>query len=351
MTRLTDILLKQIELSGPITVAEYMTQCLLHPKHGYYTTQQPFGSKGDFITASEISQMYGEMLGLCLAQSWIDQGQPDQFTLAELGPGRGVLMADILRATKLVSGFHQAANIVMVEASPNLQSVQAKTLEHYDVRWVSSVTELPKQPLYLIANEFFDCLPIRQYIRTEHGWQEQMIGAVDGVLGFILAAITPVEVFKEAPLGTVMEACPSAIAITSEIARVIGDHGGTALIVDYGDWQPMGDSLQAVQDHTKTDPLTDCGASDLTAHVNFQSLSEAATHFAQCSKMTTQGVLLERLGITARAQALAAKLESSALENHITAHHRLTHPDEMGHLFKALAITPKGAAHPAGFDT
>lgn len=350
MTKLTDILLTQIERSGPITIAEYMTQCLLHPEFGYYTTQQSIGSGGDFITAPEISQMFGEMLGLCLAQNWIDQGQPDKFTLAEIGPGRGILMADILRATKAVAGFHQAAEIILVEVSPKLQAAQAEMLDGYDVAWANTVTALPEQALFLIANEFFDCLPIRQYSRTEHGWQEHMIGAENRALGFILAAQTPTSVFADAALGAVLELCPSAVAIISDIARLVGAHGGAALVIDYGDETPIGDSFQAVRNHTKVDPLVNCGASDLTAHVNFKSLSDAASAFAQVSKITTQGVLLERLGITQRAQSLATSLQGDALENHITAHRRLTHPDEMGQLFKALAITPKGATQPMGFD-
>jgi NADH dehydrogenase [ubiquinone] 1 alpha subcomplex assembly factor 7 len=351
MTPLTEILLAQIARSGPITIAEYMTQCLLHPKHGYYTTLQPLGQAGDFVTAPEISQMFGEMLGLCLAQSWLDQASPVRFTLAELGPGRGTLMADILRATKGIAGFHAAADIILVEASPSLQSQQAQALDGYDVQWANNVTKLSEQPLFLAANEFFDCLPISQFIRTKHGWQEQMIGAKDGTIGFILAANTPTSVFNDASLGTVLEVCPSAAAITADIARIIGGNGGAAIILDYGDWVPSGDTLQAVQNHKKVDPLHDCGTSDLTAHVNFHSLSEAAKPFAQVSGLTPQGILLERLGITARAQTLATQLHDKALENHVTAHRRLTHPNEMGQLFKAIAITPNGASHPAGFDT
>jgi SAM-dependent MidA family methyltransferase len=350
MTELTKILLRQIEQSGPITVAEYMTQCLLHPKHGYYSTHQPLGSKGDFVTAPEISQMYGEMIGLCLAQAWMDQGAPSPFTLAELGPGRGTLMSDILRATRSVSGFHDAAQVTMVEASPVLQQQQVETLAGFEINWTTTVTELPEQPLFIVANEFFDCLPINQFVRTEHGWQEQMIGAEDGELGFMLTAITPIEVFGDAQMGTVLETCSAAVAITAELAQKIETHGGVGLIVDYGDWQPTGDTLQAIQSHRKVDVLQDCGASDLTAHVNFQSLAKAASPHTQVSGLTSQGVLLELLGITARAQTLANKLQGDALENHISAHRRLTHPDEMGHLFKALAIAPIGVALPPGFD-
>jgi len=350
MTDLSAILMSQIARSGPISIAEFITQCLLHPEHGYYTTHQPIGAAGDFVTAPEISQMFGEMLGLCLAQTWLDQGAPAQFTLAELGPGRGTLMADILRATRGVAGFHKAANVVLVEASPSLRETQQKTLQGYDVTWAQNVTEFPTQPLFLVANEFFDCLPISQYIRTPEGWQEQMITAKDGALGFMLGRAAPVELFKDAPMGTVLETCPAVAAIITDIARIIATHGGVALVLDYGDLHPLGDTLQAVQNHRKVDPLENCGASDLTAHVNFGALIKAANAFTQTSAMIPQGVLLERLGMTARAQSLAAKLQGTALENHITAHRRLTHPDEMGQLFKALAITRKGARQPAGFD-
>jgi len=351
MTKLTDIIVKQIERSGPITVAEYMAQCLLHPEHGYYTTHQPLGAQGDFVTSPEISQMFGEMIGLCLAQTWIDQGKPTPFTLAEIGPGRGSLMSDILRATKAVSGFHEAAHIVLVEASPRLQQEQVATLAGYEVTWAGDITQLPSQSLFLVANEFFDCLPIQQYIRTDNGWQEQMVATQNGVLGVMLGAQKPIEIYGDAPLRTIMEICPSANAITAEVARMVGAFGGTALILDYGDWDVTGDTLQAISNHQKVDPLENCGASDLTAHVNFKALTTAAAPFAQVSGMTYQGVLLERLGITQRAQSLAAHLQGDALENHITAHRRLTHPDEMGHLFKAIALTPKGGTHPAGFDT
>ncbi|HSG56960.1 MAG TPA: SAM-dependent methyltransferase, partial [Paracoccaceae bacterium] len=190
-TRLCKRLLAQIGRAGPMPVADYMTQCLLDPLHGYYTTVQPFGAGGDFVTAPEVSQMFGELLGLCLAQSWLDQGRPSPFVLAELGPGRGTLMTDLLRATAGVPGFSEAAQIWLVEASRPLRAVQAETLADYPLNFADSVSDLPDGPLFLIANEFFDCLPIRQYRRTEAGWQEQMIGAGDGELGFVLGKALP----------------------------------------------------------------------------------------------------------------------------------------------------------------
>ena len=190
MTPLADLLIRRIEATGPITVADYMAECLLHPQHGYYSTRDPFGTAGDFTTAPEISQMFGELLGLCLAQAWLDQGAPTRFTLAELGPGRGTLMADVLRATKAVPGFHAAAQVVMVEASPTLRHVQAKTLSRqidHGTRWVQAVGELPDQPLFLLANEFFDALPIQQFQRDGANWRQRMVGLRDGQLAFGLS--------------------------------------------------------------------------------------------------------------------------------------------------------------------
>ncbi|MFZ1480323.1 MAG: SAM-dependent methyltransferase, partial [Paracoccaceae bacterium] len=163
MTPLTRLLARRIRAGGPITLADYMTECLLHPEHGYYTTRPPFGAAGDFITAPEISQMFGELLGLALAQYWLDLGAPAPFTLAELGPGRGTLMADVLRATRAVPGFHAAAGLVLVEASPRLRRVQGDALAGFHPKWAGSAADLPQAPLFLLANEFFDALPIRQF--------------------------------------------------------------------------------------------------------------------------------------------------------------------------------------------
>ena len=171
MTPLGQLLIEWIRESGPITVADYMADCLLHPVHGYYTTREPFGTAGDFTTAPEISQMFGEMIGLLLAQAWMDQGAPSPFTLAELGPGRGTLMADILRATRGVPGFHAAAQLALVEASPRLRAVQARTLAPAVPEWFDRVEDLPDRPTFLVANEFLDALPIRQFLLSPEGWR------------------------------------------------------------------------------------------------------------------------------------------------------------------------------------
>ncbi|WP_299686209.1 SAM-dependent methyltransferase [uncultured Tateyamaria sp.] len=346
-------LLDRIATGGPLTVADYMAEALLNPEYGYYTTRTPFGTKGDFITAPEMSQMFGEVIGLCLAQSWMDQGAPSTFTLAELGPGRGTLMADALRATARVPGFLAAAQIVLVEVSPTLRDRQAETLEGYEVTWIDSAADLPDGPLWCVANEFFDALPIRQFIRDGKSWRERCVGVQQDMLGFGLAPQGPQprldNRLADTADGDLVETCPAADAILSELAQRIDTHGGIGLIIDYGDWRSLGDTLQAVRDHQPVGVLDAPGTADLTAHVDFEALAASAAPAAH-TRLTPQGVFLERLGITQRAQALAGTLEGEALKLHIAAHRRLTHPDEMGNLFKVLGLYPATAAPPPGLS-
>jgi NADH dehydrogenase [ubiquinone] 1 alpha subcomplex assembly factor 7 len=351
MTPLADLLIRRIGATGPITVADYMGECLLHPRHGYYSTRDPFGAAGDFITAPEISQMFGELLGLCLAQTWLDQGSPARFTLAELGPGRGTLMADVLRATKSVPGFHGAAQVVLVEASPTLRAAQGRALADHAPVWADSVAALSDQPLYLLANEFFDALPINQYQRDANGWRQRLVGLRDDALTFGLSDPLPCPDlrFQADPVGTAVELCPSAAPIAAHIGALIKAHGGTAIIIDYGGWRSKGDTVQALRNHQPESPLANPGQADLTAHVDFEALAEAAGP-SLCSPMMDQGTLLTRLGIHARADRLAQSLSGSALQNHLAATRRLTDPMEMGTLFKAMAIRPLNCQPPPGFD-
>lgn len=354
MTALAELLIETITKTGPITLAEYMGECLLHPKFGYYSTRDPFGTEGDFTTAPEISQMFGELLGLCLAQTWLDQGAPEKFALTELGPGRGTLMADVLRATKNVPNFHAAAQITMVEASATLQKVQAETLRNYDVTWVANIEDIPDVPLFLLANEFFDALPIHQYILDDGGWRERLVGVADGTLTFGASAPAdlPPLAHRRADCrnGDLVEVCAPATAITAQIAARIANHGGAALIIDYGDWRSLGDTLQALRDHAFDAPLAHPGQADLTAHVDFEALTVAATPHAAVSQMIPQGALLQRLGIDQRAEALAKRLKGEHLQNHLAAHRRLIDSAEMGTLFKAIAIYPNGTTPPPGFS-
>lgn len=356
VTPLEQILLDRIRTDGPMTIAQYMTECLLNPQHGYYTTRDPFGAQGDFITAPEISQMFGEMLGLCLAQTWLDQGAPSRVALAELGPGRGTLMSDILRVTARVPGFHAAAEVHLVEASPKMRRLQAATLASLwpedRIAWHDTIDTLPPLPLFLVANEFFDALPIRQFQRQVDGFSEMVVGAMMDqlVIGLVPAPADPVLTARlgDTQPGQIVEICALAPVIAAQIGRRIADHGGAALIVDYGDWRSQGDTLQAMERQAYASPFERPGEVDLTAHVDFEAL--LADLPCAHSRLTTQGVFLERLGITSRAQSLATHLTDQALANHIAAHRRLTHPQEMGTLFKVVAFFPPHAAPPPGLD-
>ena len=343
MTPLAQIIAGRIRATGPITLADYMELCLLHPRYGYYATRDPFGAKGDFTTAPEIHQMFGELCGLALAQAWMDQGRPAPFTLAEIGPGRGTLMADMLRAIRTVPGMTEAAEVALIEASPHLRQVQKDRLG--GIAHLDSVEELPGKPLFLIANEFFDALPIRQYQRTEDGWAERMVGLSDDGLRLGLGPV--VQMPRDGQPGDVVEECPAAPGIVEAIARRIAAHGGAAIFVDYGGWNGYGDTFQALRNHAPEDPLAHPGEADLTAHVDFAPLAAAAVRAgAVASRPIHQGDWLLSLGAAQRAKRLTAAGDGGAA----TALRRLTHPDEMGHLFKAMAIWPKGAPPVPGFD-
>ncbi|MEM9426754.1 MAG: SAM-dependent methyltransferase [Pseudomonadota bacterium] len=352
MTAIEAKLVRRIAATGPITLAEYMSLCLTDPEHGYYATRDPLGAAGDFITAPEISQMFGELLGLCLAQAWLDRGAPDSVALAELGPGRGTLMADMLRATKSVPGFHENLRVHLVETSPALRAIQSETIVH-DITHHDTVDTLPDAPLFLVANEFFDALPVRQFQREGNRWRERVIGLEGDKLTIGLADPMPPDHLAhrlgDTSDGDIVETSAMAAAIAALLGRHLASHGGVAVITDYGGWRSLGDTFQALRQHVTVDPLSAPGAADLTAHVDFEAIARAA-HPALASPMIGQGVLLERLGITPRAQQLAENLQGTALESHIAAHRRLTHPEEMGTLFKAIALYQPGTPPPPGFN-
>ena len=352
MSALLPLLLARIGAGGPLKLSDYMAECLLNPAHGYYATRDPFGAAGDFITAPEISQMFGELIGLALAQSWLDQGAPKRFVLAEIGPGRGTLMADILRACRKVPGFLEAAEVWLIEASAHLRKVQRQTLGAAKVTWADEVSALPKDaPLFLVANEFFDALPIRQFIRDGGAWAERLIGASEEKLIWGRAEAAPVPALDyrlaDTKDGDLVEFCPAAPAIMAEIGARIAAHGGAALIIDYGDWRSLGDTLQALSKHHYADPFEAPGTADLTAHVDFEALSRAVPGLNR-GALTGQGAFLRRLGIEQRAGILARQMRPEAAERHFAALHRLTAPAEMGTLFKVLALVPRGAPLPPG---
>lgn len=348
---LGEILLARVSVLGPITIAEYMHECLLHPDHGYYTGQPVFGEAGDFTTAPEISQMFGELVGLALAQAWMDQGAPGHAILLELGPGRGTMMADMLRVLDRVPQARAAMHPHLLEASPRLRAVQADTLANAwggaAPVWINSLSDLGDTPVFAVANEFFDALPIRQFMRDGPGWRERMVVAREGALAFGMAPPTPFATLHprlaDTQDGDLVEICPAGRAIMSDLAGRIARGAGAAYVIDYGDWRSRGDTLQAVRAHAYDDVLAHPGAADLTAHVDFEPLAAAAREAgAWVSALTPQGVWLDRLGLSARSAALAKGISGPTLESHNVAARRLTHASEMGHLFKVLGLRAAG---------
>jgi NADH dehydrogenase [ubiquinone] 1 alpha subcomplex assembly factor 7 len=348
-----------IEAQGPMSVAQFMTLALLDPKEGYYATRDPFGAGGDFITAPEVSQMFGEMLGLWVLQAWADQGCPKNPRLVELGPGRGTLMADMLRAASVEPEFIADLDVVMVEASPVLQEMQAEKLRGSgaDISWQRQFDDsLSDRPLFLVANEFFDALPVRQYVRTPRGWCERMVTALDGELTFALAPVPVPPGFipenrEAAPEGGVFETSPASLALAENIASIIAARGGAALIVDYGydAVTGFGETLQAVGGHRFVDSLAEPGEDDLSSHVDFMALAQAGRRGgASVSGPVTQGAFLATIGIVERAEQLMKSHPASATDL-LTATERLIGAQQMGTLFKALAFTPPGVSDVAGF--
>ncbi len=363
MTALGEMIAARIARLGAITVADYMAEAAAHPDHGYYMSGDPFGAHGDFVTAPEISQMFGELIGLWCADTWQRMGGPEPVLLVELGPGRGTLMADALRAAHVAPGFGAALRLHFVEISPALRARQQQTLAQSAgaarPTWHESLDQVPDGPLLLVANEFFDALPIRQFEKRPEGWCERLVTlAPDGeTLAFALAppgpwaaALLPAALREAAP-GAVAEVSAPAIVIAGEIGRRLATGSGAALIIDYGHAEPRtGATLQAVRRHAAHAVLEDPGAADLTAHVDFSTLARAATEAgARAYGPVPQGRFLEALGIGARARALNESATPDQASEIASALRRLTHPREMGELFKVLALGDPDLGPPAGF--
>lgn len=354
MTALRETLLKRIAATGPISLADYIAECLMHPAHGYYQQETVFGQDGDFTTAPEISQMFGEMVGLWLADRWIKMGRPNPVNLIELGPGRGTLMADIMRATEPVEDFTVARKVHFVEASAQLRALQADKVP--DATWHTDVSNLPIGPCLIVANEFFDALPIHQFEKLNGRWFERTVGEHKNQLGFMLGACGPqISLIDDAtrggaPEGAILEACPLGLSIAGVLADHIEAEGGAALILDYGYRKSgFGDTFQALKNHQFTDPLAEPGKADLTAHVAFDQIAKAVGDRAKCFGPAGQGMFLMALGIGARAQHLATEVDEDGQNRILSELKRLTAPEEMGTLFKALAVQSKGLEAPPGF--
>ncbi len=313
--------------TGPVTVAEYMERALGH----YYATQNPFGVAGDFTTAPEISQMFGEMIGAWLADIWQKSGKVSAVQLIELGPGRGTLMADILRTARAWPDFHTALSVHLVETSPALRKKQAQALGAYAPVWHDRLEDVPAGFSFVVANEFFDALPVHQYVMQSGEKVERRIGFDNVAQRFFFT----VE-------GDVTETSPVSLAVMDEICRKVSVHGGAALIIDYGYTEGAGDSLQAISRHRYADIFARIGEQDLTAHVDFCALRERAEQ----NNMTvqgpvTQGEFLNMLGIAQRAEMLCRKATLDQQKDIMLALRRLTAPSEMGTLFKVLAVMSK----------
>ncbi|HEY4125935.1 MAG TPA: SAM-dependent methyltransferase [Rhizomicrobium sp.] len=358
MSPLGEKIAKLIEVQGPIPVSQFMMLALHDPEHGVYASRNAIGRAGDFITAPEISQMFGELLGLWLLEVWRQQGEPKRIRLVELGPGRGTLMRDVLRAARLDAKFLGALDVMLIEASPTLKAIQAQALKDSPVslRWSARTADaFDDAPLFLLANEFFDALPIRQYVKTEQGWHERMVTATGGDLAFALSPIAvpglPIpESRGPADAGAVFETSPASTALAEEIAAHIAQQGGAALIVDYGHaGTGFGETLQAIANHKTAQLLDAPGTADLSAHVDFTELTHAVLRGgAKAFGPVTQGAFLQSLGIAHRAEHLVRKNPSQASTVE-SALQRLTAADQMGNLFKALAILPPIAPPPPGF--
>lgn len=353
MTALGDVLARRIASDGPMTVGAFMAACLTHPAHGYYITRDPLGRTGDFVTAPEISQMFGELIGAWCVVAWETMGKPTPFFLTELGPGRGTLMADALRAVCSQKDFLSAVRLQLVEASPTLRREQEKTLAAYRPIWLDDLTELPPGPAILIANEFFDALPVEQFVHRADGWHRRLV-ALDGN-GHLTLIESKDTVRLDVALdgsndGAIVEMSPASQAIAFEIGGRFRDHPGQALILDFGRAGNIGESLQALRGHAAEPILANPGEADLAAHVDFAALSKACSIAgAHAFGPTPQGVLLKALGIETRAQTLAQTEPGKAAEVAL-ALSRLTGSRAMGRAFQAMAMVSPAYGAPPGFD-
>ena len=346
----------RIRLDGPMSVFDFMGTCLADPEHGYYMAREPFGAGGDFVTAPEVSQMFGEMIGAFLVESWERLGRPAPFHLVEFGPGRGTLMADLLRVAKRVPAFVAAARLALVETSPRLRARQAATLAGGPLQpvWYASAGEIPPGPLLAVGNEFFDALPIRQFQRAGGAWRERMVGLDDeGRLAFGLGPTALPEAglparFERAEEGAIVEVSPVGVAIMAGLAARIARDGGVLLAVDYGYSGPaFGDTFQAVRSHAPVDVLDRPGEADLTAHVDFTALAVAAERVgAAVHGPAEQGDFLLALGLAERAGRLGADKDEAERTRIVGEVERLVGADEMGTLFKVLAVTRPGITLP-----
>ncbi len=342
---LKETLCLRLQTQRWMSVADYMEYCLTDPAQGYYTTRVPFGADGDFITAPDISQMFGEIIGAWLACAWQQAGSHPA-TLLELGGGRGTLMRDVLRATSHVPAFHAHSAVRMIETSPVLARMQLETLAqaHPRISMHSALLPLPPRPLYAVANEFFDALPVCQIVYAGGAWYEWGVVEESGVLHMALST-TPCEgpadaqALPTAQEGDVLERCPAAETIMTQLCNHIASYGGALIFADYGYADAAyGSTLQAVKEHRRVDVCAYPGTSDLTAHVHFGALMRIARAHHCAAQLTTQGEFLEQHGIYVRLKTLSDGQEDKEKNKLIQDVERLVSPQHMGALFKVMTV-------------
>ncbi|MET0183739.1 MAG: SAM-dependent methyltransferase [Caulobacterales bacterium] len=358
MTTLQQRLIAQIAIDGPMSVAQFMTHALYDPEGGYYARNADIGGTGDFTTSPEISQMFGELIGLWCVHEWEQIGKPDPFNLIELGPGNGVLMSDAWRAAKLSPAFRKAARIHMLEIGEGLRRKQSASLANVGAKatWHERFEDIPAGPSIIVANEFFDCLPIRQFVRRDGQWRERLLGRDDeGELTFGLAsdiallsaAIIP-PTLADAEDGAIAEIAPALPTWIDLIAARFHAAPSRALIIDYGG-DGAGDTLQAMRAHEKSYVLDDIGIADLTAHVDFGAIKRLARASGLAvADAIPQRDFLRALGLDQRTHALAQQ-HPEITEQLGRDYQRLTAPDQMGDLFKATCLSSPNLPPPAGF--
>jgi NADH dehydrogenase [ubiquinone] 1 alpha subcomplex assembly factor 7 len=344
----------QIRTHGPMSIANYMALCLTHPARGYYRGGDPLGKAGDFVTAPEISQMFGELIGFFVVNLWQQMNEPAPFALMELGPGRGTLMSDIMRVAARAPGFAEAVQLKLYETSPSLVEAQRQRLGSHAPEWLSDLDALPDMPLIALSNEFFDALPIRQFVRGQEGWHERQVGLRNGVRAFGLSpSVLPDTVLppavKDAQPGEVYELALAGAEVMNRLSRHVAAKGGAVLAIDYGYARTQtGETLQAVRDHAYADPLADPGLADISAHVDFEALAGVARRAGLAVQpLATQGEFLGRLGLGERARALAAANPEQATDI-VAAAARLAGAEQMGTLFKVFCASSPGL-QPPGF--
>ncbi|KAG0301487.1 NADH dehydrogenase [ubiquinone] complex I, assembly factor 7 [Dissophora globulifera] len=388
MTPLAKHIRDSIKIQGPMSVAHFMRQVLVNPLSGYYMKGDVFGTEGDFITSPEVSQMFGELLGIWFLLQWHNIGKPSRVQIAELGPGRGTLMVDMLRAASRFKEFSKAISSVhLIEASPGLRLLQRENLcgiplseeqigggsregitsairqDGLKISWHDVIDDLPDECSLIVAHEFFDALPIYKFEKTEEGWRELVVDLEEDPaspyhLRFVLApgptqastAFADHPAYEHFKPGDRIEISPDSFRVAHEMAKHINKNNGSALIVDYGKDHIQGDTLRGIRKHTFTHVLTEPGKVDLSADVDFEYLKQATEDLVDCYGSVTQAHLLHALGIGTRLDMLLAKAAAHRREGLISSYHRLVDPKEMGNVYRMMAMVPRGSPTPTAFD-